>query len=225
MTSPAKGEIPNNPGESHREMLVCFAVRTEVGKTLAATGTRVLVTGMGQRNAEASLLRELAIRTPAAVLTCGFAGALNPELALGDVLFSHDPELTIADGLLSSGARPGRFRLTQQVVVRAEEKALLHSLTGADAVEMESIAIRAICRKRGIPSATIRVILDTATEDLPVDFNRLMTGSMTLSYPRLFWQILRQPGLIRGLRKLQHDAAVAADRLDKVLARLLGRGS
>ncbi len=218
-------ETPNpaapGPGSRAGDVLVCFAVAREAGPRARASGARILVTGMGQRNAEASLTRALLAAKPAAVFTCGFAGGLHPALRPGDIVFDHDSELNLTAPLLELGARPARFRLAQEVVAKAEEKALLHALTGADAIEMESVALRALCRKAGIPSATIRVILDAATEDLPVDFNRLMTRRMRLSYLRLAWLILQRPGVIAGLRKLQTASAEAARRLDAVLARLL----
>ena len=220
MMSAAQPERPSPVTQA--DVLICFAVKHELGQRVQNSGFPVLITGMGQRNAEASLGRYLEHNRPTAVFTCGFAGGLNPAYKRGDVLFAHDPELSIAEGLAAQKAKPGRFRLTPQIISTADEKAVLFALTGADAVEMESVAMRAICKKRGIPSATIRVILDQAGEDLPVDFNRILTRRMNINYPKLMLMILRRPALIRGLLQMQRNSAEAAEKLDQVLATLLG---
>lgn len=207
------------------DLLICFAVKHELGDRVRSSGVPVLITGMGQRNAETSLNRYLEQNRPTAVFTCGFAGSLNPVHKRGDILFAHDPEIQIAEALSARSAKAARFRLSPQVIASAEEKAMLFALTGADAVEMESVAIRAICKKRGIPSATIRVVLDEADEDLPVDFNRILTRRMNINYLKLMLMILRRPGLIRGLLQMQKNSAKAAERLDQALALLLGQGN
>ncbi len=203
------------------ELLICYAVKEEVGPQVRKLGARIRVTGMGARNAEKSFRQELAARRPGVVLTCGFAGGLNPSLALGDIVYSADAELQMDEAMRQLGALAARFRTTPQVVAKSEEKLLLRQLTGNDAVEMESSHIRAICRQEGIPSATIRVILDVAGEDLPVDFNEFLTARQNLNYAKLIWAILRRPSLVKGLRRLQRDSGIARARLDDALASLL----
>jgi nucleoside phosphorylase len=203
------------------DVLVCYAVKEEAGPMVRALGVPLLVTGMGVKNAERSIRHALTLRKPGLVLTCGFAGGLNPVLKLGDIVYSADPEIQLQEAMQQFGACAARFRTTPQVIVQAEEKLLLRQLTGNDAVEMESAPIRAVCRREGIPSATIRVILDTAEKDLPVDFNAFLTSRQTLNYAKLIWAIVKHPGLIKGLRELQRESAIARTRLDEVLVHLL----
>src|SRR5207237_6453396 len=103
----------------------------------------------------------------------------------------------LTSALLAAGACPVRFHSADRVATKVEEKQALWKATGADAVEMESQIIRAICRAHQIPSATIRVISDAAHEDLPLDFNLLMTAEQNLNYGRLR---LALQGSTRGMQ-------------------------
>src|SRR6185503_9648477 len=79
------------------DVLVCFAVKEELGLCgiEAFRGITVLVTGMGRRNASESLRTELTSDEYRLVLTCGFAGGLNPDLSLGTILFDADDETNL----------------------------------------------------------------------------------------------------------------------------------
>lgn len=172
--------------------LVCFAVREEVAYAFLPSvpgGREKLITGMGRRNASTRFQEALRSLSPERVVTCGFAGALNPEFKIGDVLFDEDYDAGMEKALLSAGAIPAKFYCSVRVAVTAAEKAELWRTTGADAVEMESSVIRSLCRDRGIPSATVRVISDMANEDLPLDFNALMTSEQKISIPKLMGRL------------------------------------
>ena len=76
-------------------LLICFALKEEAapfrkmaaGTVAAAPAASILITGIGSRNAEKSAREFLAANSPELVLTCGFAGGLNPDLKPGDVVF------------------------------------------------------------------------------------------------------------------------------------------
>ncbi len=158
---------------------------------------------------------------PKILLTCGFAGGLRPELAGGTVLFDVEKSTGLEGALLSAHAQRGRFHCAERVAATAEEKRALWKSTGADAVEMESQIIRSLCQDRTIPSGTVRVILDTAGEDLPLDFNQLMTSDQSMDYRRLLWTVLRRPAKIKALLHLRRQSEAAADRLAEVLSEIL----
>jgi len=206
-------------------ILVCFALKEEAApfRKGAAAGPAVslLVTGIGKANAEKRFRERLAAGTgnPACVLTGGFAGGLNPELRLGDVLFeTADPDLRAR--LLLAGARPAIFFCADRIATTVREKQALRAQTGAEVVEMESGAIQAVCRERGIPCATVRVISDTAGEDLPLDFNALAKPDKNLDFGKLFLAIARSPGKIGALMDLQKKTIFSARQLAAVLARV-----
>ena len=245
--------------------LVCFALKEEAApfRKMAAgkSGISVLITGIGRKNAEKSVREFLnscrsrgnetqiknVLETPHVVsyepnlvLTCGFAGGLNPDLKLGEIVFEIFPrssrgnEAQIKIGnqseptyvgcyekLLAAGAKPAKFFCADRIATTVAEKKKLRVETGADAVEMESDAIHAVCRERGIPCATVRVISDAANEDLPLDFNRLAKPDKSLDYGKLAWAIARSPGKIGALLKLQKQTRFAAERLSSVLEKIV----
>ena len=215
--------------------LVCFAVKEEAAvfrRTPAAARVDILLTGMGKANAEKSLRAALAAKRPSLVITSGCAGGLNPQLVTGDVVFeigrsrgdetqikteSESPHVVSYEKLIAAGAREGKFHFADHVATTAAEKWVLWQQTGADAVEMESQIIREICREQKIPSATIRVILDQAGEDLPLDFNALMTPDKRMDFGKLALTILKSPGKIGSLMRLQKQTKFAAEKLAQVL--------
>lgn len=203
--------------------LVCFAVRAEASHfhPVPAERCRIVISGMGRRNAAAAIAEALASYSPRLVLTCGFAGGLNPALQRGDVLFDAGGDL--ARHLVELGAHAGTFQCADQIAIRAADKQQLRRGFQADAVEMESGIIRALCRERGIAAATVRVISDDAATDLPLDFNRLSKPDGNISYARLAAALVRSPGAIPRLMQFQRDLDLCSRRLASVLEGLLGR--
>ncbi len=227
--------------------LICFALKEEAAPfrkvATRRPGVITLTTGIGRANAGKSVREFLAggtLAPPDLVLTCGFAGGLNPDLKLGDVVFEirsggsrrESAQTKSGEGLeptnvgcyeklVAAGAKPVKFFCADRVATTAAEKKKLHDETGADAVEMESAAIHAVCAERGIPCATVRVISDTAGEDLPLDFNALARPDKSLDYGKLAWAIARSPGKIGALMELQKKTNFAAKQLAAVLARVM----
>jgi adenosylhomocysteine nucleosidase len=204
--------------------LVCFAVKEEAKfffpRRSRAGAIQAWVTGMGRKNAAESLREAVAAVEPERVLTCGFAGGLNPALALGTVVFDHDFDAGVAEGLTELGALPAKFHCSKRVAITVAEKRALWESTGADAVEMESSVIRNLCREWKIPSATVRVISDTARDDLPIDFNALMTSDDRIHYGKLALAILASPRKMSQLIAFQRQTMTAARELGRMLNEL-----
>jgi adenosylhomocysteine nucleosidase len=205
--------------------LVCFAVKEEAKPFTQLTGShtqvRTLLTGIGPRNAERTIRAALLERKPQRVLTSGFAGGLRPGLAAQTVVFSADKETGWEPALLAAGAQPARFHSVERVATTVEEKRALWQATGADAVDMESQIICAVCREQGIPTAIVRIILDTADTNLPLDFNQYLTADQQLDTAKLARAVLFSPGKVRALLALQQQGKAAAQKLGEMLANLL----
>jgi len=93
--------------------------------------------------------------------------------------------------------------------------------TGADAVEMESAAIHAVCAEKNIPCMTVRVISDAAHEDLPLDFNALAKPDRSIAFGKLAWAIAKSPSKIGALMELRKKTNFAAKQLAAVLEKII----
>jgi adenosylhomocysteine nucleosidase len=213
-------------------VLVCFALKEEAVafRKIAAgkAGVAMLMVGIGRQNAEAAIRKYLATNAPELVLTCGFAGGLDPDLKIGEVVFdvpaqtrSESPHVVSDKQLVEAGAKPAKFFCADRIATTVAEKKKLRAETGADVVEMESAAIRAVCAERGIRCITVRVISDTAEEDLPLDFNALSKPDKSLDFGKLAWAIAKSPGKIGALMALQKKTSLAAQRLAEVLGKII----
>ena len=226
------------------QFLICFALKEEAAPfhKIAAgrPGIFTVITGIGRQNAEKSVRSFLNSCSPELVLTCGFAGGLDPELKIGEVIFEIFPRSSRGDEaqieignkleppyvgcyekLVAAGAKPAKFFCADRIATTVAEKKKLRAGTDADAVEMESAAIHAVCAERGIPCATVRVISDTANENLPLDFNALAKPDKNLDFGKLFFAIAKSPGKIGALLELQKKTRFAAERLAEVLSKIL----
>lgn len=211
----------------HPRPWVCFAVPQEAKPFRRAVlqgpdSPQILVTGMGPQNARLGMEAALAHESPSYVLTCGFAGGLKSDWPRGAILF-ETTSTSLADALHQAGAHSGRFSTQPRVAVTRQEKHSLWTETHADAVEMESGVIQALCAGRSIPCATVRVISDAADEDMPLDFNALMDSSYRLRPSRLAWSLVRQPQRLPALIRLGTSTQRAAQSLAELLTRFFNQ--
>jgi adenosylhomocysteine nucleosidase len=203
---------------------------------IAGNAVRVVLTGMG--TAAATEATRWALTSPADIcISSGFAGALNPELALGTVVAGRvvlraERELAVASDhqLIAvahdAGARQvDRFLTSEHLIADTTQKVALAG--EADAVEMESFVILAEAARHGVRAAAIRSVSDMASYSLPYDFDqaRDARGQMRLSV--LMRQVLRQPqhlpALLRFARDCRFAARQLADFLDGYLQLLSAR--
>jgi adenosylhomocysteine nucleosidase len=199
--------------------------------TSSVTGAEItaVVTGIGREragNALVSALRSAASQVHACI-SAGLAGALRPEVRIGDVVVARKvignlrnlaksvgdrpcaPELVAAAEALGAKSA-GAFLTLDHAVSKVEEKRELAAR--ADAVEMESFDIMTTAHDYRIPAVAIRAISDGADEDLPLDMNRIFVEGR-VSTPRVLGEVARHPGSIPGLVRLGHNSKKAAESL------------
>jgi len=137
------------------------------------------------------------------VISTGFCGALDPNLRVGDIVEAQPTEIWSED----------------RIVVSAEEKQQLRERTGARIVDMEYAAVAAKAREWNIPCRAVRVVSDSAQEDLPLDFNRYRDAEGRFQLTRIAVAGLVRPfSVLPKLLQLDRNSRLAAEKLGAFLA-------
>jgi adenosylhomocysteine nucleosidase len=148
------------------------------------------------------------------ILSIGFCGALDPALRIGDIVVSGE----VPKGVGASFVRGGVVSV-DRVAVTALEKGNLRAATGASVVEMESSAVARKAREWDVPFGCVRVVSDTAGEDLPLDFNRYRDADGRFERTRIGLAALGRPfTVLPRLIRLDRHCRRAAERLGEFLA-------
>jgi Phosphorylase superfamily len=159
--------------------------------------------------------------TQSGVMVMGLCGSLTPQFDIGDaVLYQHC--------LDASGHHwPCQTPLALPLVTAFTSDRLVHTAIAkqhlaqtyhADVVDMEGTAILSALVPLGIPVTMVRVVSDTATQDLP-DLQDAISAEGNLRPFPLAIGLLRQPiaasrlirGSLQGLRTLQRIATLLSD--------------
>jgi adenosylhomocysteine nucleosidase len=165
------GLLRHAPASIQLPLPVDYARGVEIGERRCL----LVANGPGPKLSGAAARAALGTQPVDAVISTGFCGGLDPELAAGAVV-SADCVVDSATGERFE-ARPAAdfpqvaMACCDRVVQTAQEKRLLRERTGAAAVDMESAAVAREARHGGIPFYCVRVITDTAHETFANDFN------------------------------------------------------
>jgi adenosylhomocysteine nucleosidase len=157
----------------------------------------VVETLVGKAAAAAATAWAIATFQPKAAFFAGVAGALNTELAQGDLLVAKDAvqwdvdltpfgrapgELATGERFVpadpalvralveATGAKTGRVASGDRFVADAGLARWIRETFAADAVEMEGAAALWTARRFKVPMALLRIVSDRAGEDSDLDF-------------------------------------------------------
>jgi len=172
---------------------------------------RILHTGVGADAARVAMEAALCEELPERVIASGFAGALVPELAAGEIV---------------TDATWG-FASASEVLTTAEEKRAFREKTGADVVEMETDAIREVCALAGVPVTALRAISDGAEDDLalPPELLEALSRRPVLAAPRLLGTLLTDAARRKSFLRLVRDCRTAQQALARALAAEIEKSS
>jgi nucleoside phosphorylase len=199
-------------------------------------------TGVGPRRSAANLERILSLLAPSHILLIGYAGALDPNLELGDLvamksalscsLGGSDPalsslqldrqfELTDADAIVESARSLGLRAFTGNALTSAyvlgipEDKSFLFKKYGASSVDMETAAVAGVAAAKNIPLRCVRSISDEAEDAFLAPFSYNPSTNIAARAAKII-------GVgIHSYRQWKANAQKAGETLSRFLAQYL----
>ena len=162
------------------------------------------------------------------LISAGFAGALNDELQLGDLLLAKNFSTLRLEENFSLSTQPIHIAdlLTVPALIdSSEERNKLALTSGAVAVDMETEFIARGCAAHAIPVLSLRVISDTPKELFPAptdvlfDIERQQTHVLKLA-THFFGHPHHIPRLVHFARRIARARKILADALVDVVRNL-----
>jgi len=190
----------------------------ERGQAVAICG------GIGSESTRRTTEALVALRRPRALVSVGFAGALNPELQVGQVI-SPSRVIDMSDGsatnTMTAEAQHG-ILLSTSSIAGAVQKAKLRAAYSADAVDMEAAAVARIASLRGLQFFAVKAISDDATFEMPEIGQFVVNGQFQST--RFTFHMALRPQLWGRALHLARNSKLASEALCEELNRMLGEG-
>ena len=206
----------------------------------------VVKTGMGKERAESATKIMLERYPVSAIISLGFAGALAPELSIGDVVVcstlhcAHKSEHKwVSDGLCASdthllslvsqgledivaGCRLGSSVSLLQLESSTKKLAGLAEAFHAHIVDMESYWIASIASARQIPFIAIRSISDTM-QDSVQPFDQILTSDGRLLWKKAVLCFITHPQYLINTFTLYRNVRIARKSLIACVRHLVNK--
>lgn len=187
----------------------------------------VFHTGVGKKSCRAHIENFLRQQQLKYLISAGFAGALNQELQIGNLLLSENfssPELLGSPYLDFAGAGLflGKLATVPGIIDSKSERDRWAAETGALAVDMETEFIAAACATHQVPVLSLRAISDTPSEPFPAPPNVLFDlEKQKTNFGRLALYLVTHPGALIRLNAFRQRVALARRSLTSALDKLL----
>jgi adenosylhomocysteine nucleosidase len=202
------------------------------GKQGGLKGRSIVVVhaGAGERNAEAATTALILGHKPKWVISAGLAGGLNANMRRGDVLMPDailgedgrrlaiDLQISAAERAVHPDLHVGPLLTIDHIAYKAAEKQKLGERYQALACDMETFAVAETCQREKQRFLAVRVVLDPMQEELPADFERLLTRkTMARRIGATAGTIFRRPSIVKDMWKFRSLAHDCSERLAKFL--------
>ena len=194
--------------------------------TIGHRSIEVIHTGVGESTCRERVGKFLENQQFDLLISAGFAGSLDHELQINDLLIaknfsSVDPKNALSS-LPNVSIRMANMLTVPAMIDSSEERKKIARASGASAVDMETEFIARACADRGIPVLALRVITDTPTQPFPappsvlfdIEQQRTQIGVLAKFF---LAQPTRIPGLVQFGRRIARARTILTNALIAVL--------
>ena len=197
-----------------------------VSGTISDRTIEVMHTGVGENICRKRIAKFLENPQFDFLISAGFAGALNHELQVNDVLVAKNFSTVDVKHALSSlsnvSTHAANMLTVPALIDSSQERERIARESGAFAVDMETEFIARACAAREIPLLSLRVISDTPHKLFPAPVNILFDleqqRTRMLKVAKYFLGHPNQiPRLIRFARRIARARKTLANALVKVV--------
>src|SRR4029079_16630022 len=192
--------------------------------TIGHRSIEVTHTGVGENSCRKRIGKFLENQQFDFLISAGFAGSLNHELQVNDLLVAKNfSTVDLKHASLSNVSIYAANMLTVPVLIDSSgERERIARESGPSAVDMETEFIARACAAHGIPLLALRVITDTPTEPFPApasvlfDIQRQRThiavlARFFLAHPR------RMPRLVQFARRISRARKTLSNALVRIV--------
>ena len=177
--------------------------------------------GIGLDAARRASEAVISLYQPATLLSVGFAGALTPDLHVGDLV---TPSAVIdardCSRVFNGESDSGNALLTFMSVAGVQQKKSLAQAFTAQAVDMEAAAVAAAAAAHGLAFNAAKVISDEADFELP-EMDRFIDSQGRFKTSAFALFIVPRPWLWTRVVALARNSARAAKILSRHLERMV----
>jgi adenosylhomocysteine nucleosidase len=200
-------------------------IRTIRG-TIDDREVEVMHTGVGEKVCRGRLRKFVDDQKFEFLVSAGFAGSLNHELRVNDLLVAKNfstVDLKHAQFSLSNVSVHAANVLTVPALIdSSEERERIARESGASAVDMETEFIARACAAHGIPLLSLRVITDTPNQPFPAPSSVLFDIQQQRTHIAVLARFFlahpnRVPGLVQFARRIARARKTLADALVEVV--------
>lgn len=207
--------------------------------TIGAKTVMLLRSGVGPQSTARRLAEATKLDAPQCVLSIGCAGALSPNVRVGDAVIAD----RIVDGASDETAYAPSSRLVHaardcckdlnfhfhsgttvsvpEVAATKEAKGNLAAKHGAIAVDMETAQVAAWAERIGAPMLALRTISDASNDRIPPEIGTIVDPHGKLRPARAVALFARKPHLLPEAVRLKRNLDRSLQALKKIVLALL----